>query len=408
MTQDNPDYDAQTGQEATLQELRALSPDAPHYAVDFVNLLLPAAARWRASDVHLQPSADGLELSVRLDGVLQPFGVFPLGGRTDIVTRLKVLASLLTYQTDLPQEGRIGATEKLPGMSAKDSAGVEMRVSTFPTLFGERAVVRLFARQGKLERLGDLGFPEDLLQWLRSILAQTSGMLLLTGPAGSGKTTTLYACLREIVATSDGRRAIVTMEDPIEAALPGVAQAQVNEAAGLTLAHGIRSLVRQDPEVLMIGEIRDPDTARAAMNASLAGHLVLSSFHAGDVDRAVQRLADMGVERYMLRNALQGVVNQRLARRLCHCSTAESSPLPPWAPATARRPGGCPECLGTGYRGRIPLAQWQARPALNERRIMDSVAGDEEDKTAPLWQAAIAAIACGATSIADVQRVLGG
>ena len=294
-----------------------------------------------------------------------------------------------------------------------------MRVSTFPTLFGERAVVRLFARLGSLERLSDLGLSNDLLAWLRGILGQTSGMLLFTGPAGSGKTTMLYSCLREIVATSHGRKAIVTMEDPIEAALAGVAQAQVNEAAGLTLATGIRSLVRQDPEVLMIGEIRDPETARAAMNASLAGHLVLSSFHAGDVGRAVQRLADMGVERYMLRNGLLGVVNQRLVRRLCRCSVVDGSPsngtvAAPWAPDNAAQPIGCPACLGTGYSGRVPLTEWRERPAAGTAPAAPaatSALSEEpvaiDPSASPLLQAGIDAIRRGETSIAEVQRVLG-
>lgn len=389
-----------------VDSLRELDCRSEQYAAEFLNVVLPAARLRYASDVHLQPTSDGLALALRMDGVLQPLGVFPSGEVTDVVTRLKVMASLLTYRTDLPQEGRI-----------REQQGVEMRVSTFPTLHGERATVRLFTSATSLERLNDLGYSTELSQWLRGELLQTSGAVLITGPAGSGKTTTLYACLRELTETTQGSRCIITMEDPIESAIAGVAQTQVHEAAGLTLATGIRSLVRQDPEVMMVGEIRDAESARAAIGAALTGHLMLTSFHAGSCFNALQRLSDMGLEPYMLRNGIAGIVNQRLARRLCdRCASPISGTdtiAHQWGieARTAHEAKGCELCLGTGYSGRIVFAEWlplRGRP-LSE----DVFRGDLDDESSAdllsggLCNQARLAVETGLTSPQEVRRVLG-
>ena len=223
--------------------------------------LLDESRTARASDVHLQPTPEGLEVHFRVDGVLGQVGLLPVAIAANVVARLKVLADLLTYRTDVPQEGRIkgGPTTR---------AG-EVRVSTFPTLHGERAAIRLFSSPGERLRLADLGLPDDVQQALSAHLGDTSGAILLTGPAGTGKTTTIYACLRDLVATSGGGRSIATLEDPIEAAVAGVSQAQVNLPAGFDLATGLRSLLRQDPEVIAVGEIRDKATAEVAFQASL-------------------------------------------------------------------------------------------------------------------------------------------
>ena len=265
------------------------------------------------------------------------------------MARLKVLAELLTYRTDVPQEGRIRGA---PGE-------VEMRVSTFPTLFGEKAVVRLFASPGLFLRLDDLGLPAEVSDGLGRLLGETSGAIVLSGPAGSGKTTTIYACLRELAARSSGQRSLATLEDPIEAVVPGVAQAQVNLAAGLTLESGLKSLLRQDPEVIAIGEIRDRATAEIALQAALTGHLILTTFHAGSACEVIGRLLDMGIEPYVVRSGLRAVVAQRLVRRLCSCSTpAEHSDQFLGLPVqSARVPRGCELCRGTGYRGRTVLAE---------------------------------------------------
>ena len=211
-----------------VERLRALDPADSQYATKFVDRLLDAAQQFGASDIHLQPAPAGLELRLRIDGVLQPLGEFPAGVAANTVARLKVLADLLTYRTDVPQEGR-----------TRSAAAVEMRVSSFPTLYGEKAVVRLFSG-GRLMRLDDLGLPTEIAARLRELLAETSGAIIITGPAGSGKTTTAYACLRELVAASGPGRSIATLEDPIETAIPGAAQSQVNPAAGFDLAAGLR------------------------------------------------------------------------------------------------------------------------------------------------------------------------
>jgi len=226
----------------------ALDTADPEYATRVVDAALAAARAAGASDIHFQPGGEGLELKFRVDGVLAPVAQFPSPLAVNVIARLKVLAGLLTYHTDRPQEGRV----RLP------QDDVEMRVSTFPTLHGERAVVRLFGGSNRYQRLDDLGLPDDVLRPLRLLLGETSGAILVSGPAGSGKTTTAYACLRELVG---GARSLVSIEDPIEVAVDGVAQSQVHPAAGLDLATGLRFLMRQDPEVIMVGEIRDRPTA---------------------------------------------------------------------------------------------------------------------------------------------------
>ena len=308
--------------------LAKLDPADPRYATDAVERVLSAARSNGASDVHFQPGRDGLNLTWRIDGVLLPVASIPIRIAPNIVARLKVLAELLTYRTDVPQEGRIRGA---PGE-------VEMRVSTFPTLFGEKAVVRMFASPGLFLRLADLGLPEAVRDGLGQLLGETSGAIVLSGPAGSGKTTTIYACLRELAARSSGQRSLATLEDPIESVVPGVAQSQVNLAAGLTLESGLKSLLRQDPEVIAIGEIRDRATAETALQAALTGHLILTTFHAGSACEVIGRLLDMGIEPYVLRSGLRAVVAQRLVRRLCSCSCPADKLRPVPRPSGAKRP----------------------------------------------------------------------
>lgn len=388
--------------------LERLSTGDPAYATEFVELLLAGARQAAVSDLHLQPEGRLLDVRWRKDGVLQPVGRFSRGEASDIISRLKVLADLLTYRTDVPQEGRI-----------RDQAnGVEMRVSTFPTLYGERAVVRLFAADRTFERLGDLGYPEQVEQSLRFMLAETSGLLLITGPAGSGKTTTCYAMLRELSA-KDGGRSIVSLEDPIESAIPGVAQCQVHAASGFDLATGLRSLMRQDPEVLMVGEIRDRETAQTAFQASLTGHLVLSTFHAGSAAEAVSRLVDMGVEPYLLRSGILAILGQRLVRRLCDCATpidpgARPDELLGLAVAGARAAAGCNLCHHTGYRGRMLICEMLvARGKPIGKEILERSDAQELERAAiaqgmvTRWERALAAVEAGLTSPMEIRRVLG-
>jgi general secretion pathway protein E len=388
------------------EALAQLDPASPRFASDAVEQSLAQARAAGASDLHFQPGADGLELRWRIDGVLHRVALLPAKVAPNVVARLKVLSELLTYRTDVPQEGRL-----------KGSPGeVEMRVSTFPTLFGEKAVVRVFASPGRFLRLTDLGLPETVAVELDHLLGETSGAIVLAGPAGSGKTTTIYACLRELAARTRGERSLATLEDPIEAVVPGVAQAQVNASAGLTLETGLKSLLRQDPEVIAIGEIRDKTTAEIALQAALTGHLILTTFHAGSACEVISRFLDMGIEPHVVRSGLRVVVAQRLVRRLCQCASTSSSPddffgLPV---RQARVPVGCDRCRGTGYLGRIVLAELLTPQAEEFGRAVlarsdvhrleaVAVAAGMIDR----WERACVAVEQGLTSPAEVRRILG-
>ena len=240
-----------------------------------------------------------------------------------------------------------------------NEGAIEMRVSTFPTIFGERAVIRMFAAADELLEVDQLGLPADVNSQLGSLLHETTGALLITGPAGSGKTTTAYACLRELVLRSGGGRSIVSLEDPVEVVLSGVSQSQVNPAADFDLHTGLKSMLRQDPEVIFVGEIRDRVTAEIAFQAALTGQLVVSTFHAGSAAEAISRLADMGIEPYLLRSALLGILSQRLVRTVCECfaKTSDKNDFLGLPVATAARAGGCGKCGMTGYAGRSVLAE---------------------------------------------------
>ena len=291
-----------------------------------------------------------------------------------------------------------------------------MRVSTFPTLYGEKTVVRLFVASGQYRVLGDLGLPEDVEGNLRQLLTQNGGIVLVTGPAGSGKTTTIYACLRELVDKFGEHKSLVTLEDPIEAVVRGVAQSQVNPRAEFTYSTGLRSLMRQDPEVIMVGEIRDRETAEIVFQASLTGHLVMTTFHAGSAAGAISRLSDMAIEPYLLRSGILGIVCQRLVRSLCDCckeipDEAGKLGLPV---QHAWEPVGCDACGGTGYRGRLVLAE-MLMPDLKEmgRAILSRSDAAEIEELAiqsgmkSCQQRACQAVEEQRTSPAEVRRVLG-
>ena len=391
---------------ALAEQLSGLDPADQQYASQFIDLMIAWARERGASDIHLQPTADGLEARFRVDGVLNTLGTFAAGDSTNIVTRLKVMAELLTYRSDVPQEGRLRVSDET----------VEVRVSTFPTIFGEKAVVRLFQSSARFNYLADLDLPADVLVRLRQLLAETSGAILITGPAGSGKTTTLYACLREMVRTSGSARSIAALEDPVEVVVEGVSQSQVNPAAGFDLAQGMRSIMRQDPQVIMIGEMRDRPTAEAALQASLTGQLVLTSFHAGNAAGAISRLTDMGIEPYAIRSGVLAVISQRLVRRLCECKRLAQGPeeLLALPVRQAQTPVGCELCLGSGYRGRAVLAEMMLLdepPIAREILARSGAAGLEQAAVAGgmigLWERALAAVEGGVTSPAEVRRVMG-
>jgi type II secretory ATPase GspE/PulE/Tfp pilus assembly ATPase PilB-like protein len=385
---------------------RVLAEGDANYIVDWVDLLLREAQVAGVSDIHLQPTSTSLLVRWRIDGVLHEVGLLPAAFAPNVAARFKVLADLLTYRTDTPQEGRIRDT----------GDRLERRVSTFPSLFGEKVVVRLFAQQRRFHQLDDLGLPGELTPTLSRLLRQTSGAIVIVGPAGSGKTTTLYACLREISKLNAGHRSLASLEDPIESVVEEVAQSQVNPHAGFDLASGLRSLMRQDPEVVAIGEMRDRTTAEGALGAALTGHLVLTTFHAPSAAGALGRLLDMGIEPYVLRSGLLAILAQRLVRALCECSLddADSEHWLGLHINNARRAVGCPRCAGTGYRGRLVLAELLTLDQRHAARALVSQAdvGDLEHQAIQagmrtILQNACQAIEAGRTTPIEIRRVLG-
>jgi len=387
------------------QQLLRQDPQADAYAEAIVAALLEGALALRASDVHLQPLPSSYQIKIRIDGVLQKLGEIPRGEKTDAAARLKILAGLLTYRTDIPQEGRVSDL----------TFGQEVRVSTFPALHGERVVIRILWQQDELHELSDLGLPPRIADDLAALLQESSGMILIAGPAGSGKSTTAYACLRHIAAQEHGGRSIVTLEDPIESEIPGISQSHIRPSAGFDFATGLRSLMRQDPEVILVGEIRDPVTVETAMQASLTGQLVLSTFHSGSAAEAIRRLIDMGIPPYMIQSGLLGVLHQRLLRTLCQCAVpCEEDQRLGFQLDGMKQPGGCEKCRGIGYLGRTLLAEWLvphqhhlSKLTLETATSAAIEAWAVEAGMPTRWVQAEALLSSGVTSPAEIRRVLG-
>lgn len=386
--------------------LQRLEPRSGEYPTLVVDLLMGFAKATQISDLHLQPVADGLDIRVRHDGVLHPLGKIDNGQVASVASRMKVMSNLLTYRSDVPQEGRI----QVPGETA------EVRVSTFPTMYGERAVLRFFGHDQQHTRLEDLGHTHEVTQAILDTLAETSGAMLITGPAGSGKSTSLYASMRKLSCDSGGSRSLLSIEDPIEVPIAGVSQSQVNAAAGFDMHTGLRSLLRQDPEVIMIGEIRDPTTAEIAIQACLTGQLMLTTFHADSASTAVSRLLDMGIEPYLLRSGVIGILSQRLLRVLCHCA-GESHDAKDFCglPIDACDiPTGCEACNHTGYRGRMLISEFLS---LKESSLADQILDTKDSRAIyriavengmkSLWERATEVVRQRKTSPAEVRRVLG-
>ena len=377
---------------------------------ELVDLLLKHAIAIEASDVHLEPTPAGLHVRCRIDGVLQPVCTVPAGLAANVVARLKVMSDLLTYRTDVPQEGRIDG--------ARHSHPIDLRVSTFPTIHGEKAVVRVFDPAKQAFGMERLGLPDAAREHIVAHATRPQGVILLTGPAGSGKTTTIYALLRMIVEAGGGTRHVVTVEDPVEYAVDGVTQTQINVPAGLTFARALRSLMRQDPEVIMVGEIRDVETAGIAIEAGLTGHLVISTIHSGTACGVFGRLLDMGVEPFLITSSVTLVAAQRLVRRLCDACKAEAMSEDDFAGLADRFDGpvwvpqGCSHCLGTGYHGRTLLVEVLAVSDCVRRLVLDkadvgalqhaAVAGG----MTPLLTHGVALARDGITSPFELRRVL--
>ncbi|MEZ6058769.1 MAG: GspE/PulE family protein [Planctomycetaceae bacterium] len=392
------------------QAMASLPVASENYVPLLVDVLLNEARRHRASDIHLVPSSASLRMQWRIDGVLQTIAEFDGDLSPRVVARLKVLAGLLTYRTDVPQEGRISHAD-----ARADVDACETRVTTFPTLHGEKAAVRLFATTGEFQHLEQLGLPADIEATLRDLLQQTSGVVLLTGPSGSGKTTTVYACLRELVRLSGVTRSLMTLEDPIEVEVPGVTQSQVRPSAGFDLATGLKSMMRQDPDVIMVGEIRDPGTAESVFQAALTGHLVLTTFHAGSSVEAITRLLEMGIEPYLIRSSLKAVVCQRLLRRACPvCHFGDSEESADKISAAGHPSTGCQTCSGTRFHGRFvtgelldPNVPEFARSVLEREDAKRLQLIAEESGMTTLRQRAEAAVRDRLTLPEEVFRVLG-
>jgi type II secretory ATPase GspE/PulE/Tfp pilus assembly ATPase PilB-like protein len=328
-----------------------------------VEALLNDAIEHRASDIHLEPTRDELRVRFRVDGILIDQKPFSLQLSAAIIARLKILASLNSTERRIPQDGKFHVQHA--------NNEIDVRVSTFPCLYGEKMVVRILNRSLQTISLESLGFEPTMLNRFKQLLERHSGFFLVTGPTGSGKTTTLYAAL-SFLHNSESN--IVTLEDPVEYSLDGVTQAQINIPAGFTFEKGIRSLVRQDPDIIMVGEIRDKVTARIAVEAALTGHLVLSTLHTADAPSAIMRLMDMGIESFLLNAALSGVLAQRLVRKLCvdcrqlRAATAEEKKLLETVGIesnTVYESPGCAECDRLGYKGRVGIFELlEISPAL--------------------------------------------
>jgi type IV pilus assembly protein PilB len=339
--------------------------DAP--VVQLVNDLVDRALSERASDIHIEPAENQFRVRFRVDGFLREIMNPQMSDHPAVVARIKVLAGLDISERRAPQDGRIELRDK--------GRNVDLRVSTLPTVFGEKVVLRIFDRSKTLPRLEQLGFGPDLLEWYTNCARKPYGMLLATGPTGSGKTSTLMSTLAYLNAPDKN---IVTIEDPVEYQLAGVNHVQVNPRAGLTFADGLRAILRQDPNIIMIGEIRDGETADVAVRAALTGHLVMSTLHTNDAPGALTRLVDMGVEPYLIASSVLGVLAQRLIRRVCqHCREPYQTDATVFAQygcvpetqsrVTVFRSRGCTRCSGSGYSGRFPIFEFmRMTPTIQE------------------------------------------
>ena len=392
-----------------MERLRDLVSDAP--AIRAVNRLIALAVDERASDIHLEPTDDALIVRLRIDGMLRESDRLPMALRSSVVARIKVMAGLDIAERRLPQDGRLRLAVR--------GHEIDLRVATAPSIQGESVVLRILDRSNLALDFATLGFDADLTAQWRAVLDRPHGIVLVTGPTGSGKTTTLYAALS---ALNGIERKLLTVEDPIEYRLPGVVQSQVQPAIGFTFAAALRSFLRQDPDVIMVGEIRDGETARIAVQAALTGHMILSTLHTNTAAGAITRLADMGIEPFLLSSVLAGVMAQRLVRRLCpHCRVPhdpdaawlERSGLGPaeLATATFHRAVGCPRCRQTGYAGRIALFEYlPVTSAVQacvlrgaDARTIESAADGEGRR--PLLRDGYRKAAAGLTTIEEVLRV---
>jgi type II secretory ATPase GspE/PulE/Tfp pilus assembly ATPase PilB-like protein len=397
----------------TTRYLQSVSDQRTIEIGALVNYLLIDAIGSGASDIHIEPWESTLVVRIRLNGVLTELVHLPLDLMDKISGRLKVMANLISYQTDLPQEGHAPANPEL--------GGVELRISVFPTVRGEKIVVRIFDPSNRSFDLNSLGFEDETLKTMVRLLGRPSGLILLTGPTGSGKTTAIYASLYHIVQRSGPTISISTVEDPVEFNLPMISQAQINPLKDFTYPIALRSLMRQDPQVIMVGEIRDPETAAIAVQAGLTGHLVITTIHSGSTAGVFARLINMNIEPFLLASSVAGVLGLRLIRKNCtYCMepyTPEASLLRLVPPedlegATFRRGVGCKECLDTGFGGRTAVTEMLVvdevlRDAILQKlptRTLQQVAVQQGMQT--LWQTGLRRALTGQTLLEEILRVV--
>jgi len=385
--------------------------DAP--IVKLINEILSRGVQMRASDIHVEPQERDVRIRYRIDGVLHEITKTQKSMQASMISRLKVMADLNIAERRVPQDGRITANI--------DGKPIDLRVATLPSVWGEKVVLRILDRAQSVLRLEDLGFSEQAQKRYEESFTRPYGALLVTGPTGSGKSTTLYATLNIINKTE---RNTITVEDPVEYRLPGLTQVQINPKAGLTFAGALRSILRSDPDTVMIGEIRDRETANIAIESALTGHLVLSTLHTNDAPSAATRLVEMGVEPFLVASALDCVLAQRLARRLCERCKEEYVPTPealiehrfPWRDGeplpTLQRPVGCQHCAKTGYRGRVALIEVMIVTEEVERLIVEHRPSEDIKRMAveqgmrTLREDGMDKVRLGITSIEEILRVV--
>ena len=403
-------YDVQTQTPAEETTDISLSADSANARplIQLVDHILAEGITSRASDIHLEPEEAGVAIRYRIDGVLRQSMVLPRAVGVPLVSRIKIISGLDITDRLRPQDGRSRVTV--------NGANVDLRVSTLPASHGEKIVIRILDARSTVLSIDSLGLNPDEKQRIEMLLAMREGVILVTGPTGSGKTTTLYSMLRHAQARKVN---IVTVEDPVEYRLSGIVQVQVNEKAGLTFASALRSILRQDPDIVLVGEIRDKETATTAVQASLTGHLVLSTLHTIDAASSVTRLVDIGIESYKLAGALKGIVAQRLIRLLCKaCKRKLTEPVPErlrrWIPEETQLYGevGCSECAMTGYRGRRAITEVLITSPELERRVSANESGDRIAEAArdsgmkSLWESGMQHVVRGDTSVEELLRIL--
>ncbi len=394
-----------------LSNIGEVVEDAP--IVKFVNLLITQAIQDRASDIHIEPTERDLRVRFRIDGVLHEVMRSPKNIQSGVISRLKIMAEINIAERRIPQDGRMSVTS--------NGKKIDLRVATLPTVWGEKVVMRILDNSTAMLKLSDLGFSDGNYERYAVSFNKPYGMLLVTGPTGSGKSTTLYATLN-IVSTPD--KNVITVEDPVEYRLPGINQVQTNVKAGLTFASALRSILRSDPDIVLIGEIRDHETAQIAIEAALTGHLVLSTLHTNDAPSAVSRLVEMGIEPFLVGSALDCVLAQRLARRLCSKCKEPYTPTPdalikaryPWQDGeplpTLYRAAGCSACSKTGYKGRLALHEVMAVTEQIERLTVEHASAETIGRTAreqgmrTLRDDGLDKVAAGVTSLEEIFRVV--